>query len=802
MKVAQSAETSFSLASFPHDLMRPLPLLAAALLSIISAASLFAESRGTSMLYGPILSCSLEAAKGETGFSAPKAGAGGNANPSVAMKAVVVKLGEHDEGYVAFDTDLLRMAAGWTGGFLNLKETNIGNYKGDKTGAAVITGDIKFRTPELPGWAAADESTDPRPRKGGPLPHERGHYKGFFLNGASTIFIYEALGRETLESPELTQYNGGQVFVRHFTVGPSAKSSIVLAAGSNDGATSWTARRQIPNGAGFAVPIKKGENKVQIVAVIGEASGLSIKQGGASEPVRLVVPASAKPFNFDVAILDVASEDDAAKYLETWSKGKDLAALCHGGALRWAEPITAAGTVAPDSDAYVVDTLPVPESNSWNSWMRISGFDFFPDGRAAVCTINGDVWIVSGIDEKLDRVSWKRYAAGLYEPLGLKILGGKVYVTCRDRITRLTDVNNDGEADYYESFNSDRTLYPSYHAFAFDLQADSKGNVYYVTGGNQIGHDRPGYACVIKVSPDGLKSEQVGDGFRAPNGMEIGPHDEIAVSDNQGHWIPSSKISLVKPGGFYGHVADPRIDAKASIPPTFEQPLLWIPYKWDNSSGGGVWAPSGTKWGPYADHLLHTSYGKCSLFAVMDETVGDAKQAGIVKFPLKFNSGIMRARFNPHDGQLYVGGLKGWQTDGGRDGCLQRVRYTGKPLYTPVAMHVVSDKAISISFNTPLDRGAAADAQNYSIEQWNYKWWSTYGKADEFSLAHPGKEGRDKVEVKAAQLSSDGKTVTLEVPGLRKVEQMEIKMQIKAADGGDIHVEVGNTINRIPGQES
>ena len=36
----------------------------------------------------------------------------------------------------------------------------------------------------------------------------------------------------------------------------------------------------------------------------------------------------------------------------------------------------------------------------------VGGFDFFPDGRAAVCTFHGDVFIVSGLDRELDEASW------------------------------------------------------------------------------------------------------------------------------------------------------------------------------------------------------------------------------------------------------------------------------------------------------------------------------------------------------------------------------------------------------------
>ncbi len=107
----------------------------------------------------------------------------------------------------------------------------------------------------------------------------------------------------------------------------------------------------------------------------------------------------------------------------------------------------------------------------------------------------------------------------------------------------------------------------------------------------------------------------------------------------------------------------------------------------DNSCGGHTWVTS-DKWGPFKGELLHLSYGKSSLFSVLQEKVGDVRQGGVVKFPLKFDSGVMRGRFHPKDGQLYVAGLKGWQTNGAKDGAIQRVRYTGKPVTMPNTLHV------------------------------------------------------------------------------------------------------------------
>ena len=58
----------------------------------------------------------------------------------------------------------------------------------------------------------------------------------------------------------------------------------------------------------------------------------------------------------------------------------------------------------------------------------------------------------------------------------------KIYVLGRDQITRLHDLNNDGEADFYENFNNDTVVTPNYHEFCLDLQTDSKGNFYFSKG--------------------------------------------------------------------------------------------------------------------------------------------------------------------------------------------------------------------------------------------------------------------------------------------------------------------------------
>ncbi len=98
----------------------------------------------------------------------------------------------------------------------------------------------------------------------------------------------------------------------------------------------------------------------------------------------------------------------------------------------------------------------------------------------------------------------------------------------------------------------------------------------------------------------------------------------------------------------------------------------------------------------------------------MQEEVDGRPQGGIVRFPLKFDTGIMRARFNPADGQLYVAGLRGWQTDAGHDGALQRVRYTGKTVRDMQACTSRRPASISRSPSRSI-ASRPMDPQNYSV---------------------------------------------------------------------------------------
>ena len=724
-----------------------------------------------------------------------------------ALKGVTIRLGETNAAAVCFDTERMRLAIGWTGGFLKLPTGREG-LEGVPQPAAGTT--VAFSSSVLPGWADKDgKFIEPKPpvKDGGelvsfgPLPKDWAHWRGLYTHGQQVILSYTVGTAEVLELPGYDATSGA--FTRTFHI-EGANGRLLLLVADN------------------TVPA----DKELVVKVFGDVrSNVETTPEGRRQ---INFPGLGKSATFQVSIW---TGDKTAAGAATAAKGPakfpDLKALTKGGPAQWNPGLETKGVLGADNGPYTVDTITLPDENPWGSWLRVSGFDFFKDGtRAAICNVNGDVWIVSGLDGTLGSLKWKRFATGLFQPLGLKIRDDQVFVLGRDQLTRLVDLNGDGEADFYENFNNDVAISSHYHEFCLDLHADAQGNFYFAKGGNLGASKHPHHGCWLRIAADGRKLDVVATGLRAPNGSSVGPHGEMTVSDNEGNWVPASRVSLIKPGGFYGHVftshdarlavqgtnvhyyingkkeaefpldSDQFKELSKTVPVNYDQPILWLPhdYNVDNSSGGQVWVTS-EKWGPFNGDLLHMSYGGCGLFKVMMEEVGGQVQGGAWKFPLRFDSGIMRGRFNAKDGQLYVCGLVVWQSNGAKKGAFHRVRYTGKPVNAPKELHIKPD-GVEITFTDPLDESFAKDEQNYGVEEWNYRWTSNYG-SKEFSVENPDQIKHDSITIKSVKLSPDKKKVFLEIPGLKPAMQMRVKLNLKAADGTPVNQTIWNTIHKV-----
>jgi glucose/arabinose dehydrogenase len=769
--------------------------------------------RSELMDYGPFLNLALNAK-----------GIGDNNTP----KAVVIPLGNNAKGEpshagagenppatVCFDEDLLRYSAGWVDGFIDYKGVT---FMGDHGRNPAIRGTQKWYTQKAPGWAGPDGTfKDPRTDVSGPLPHDWARFKGIYRNGNQVVLSYTVGDVQVLEAPSMSKASddaGDIAFRRDFTIAASAKPMVlnVVNLEKGEGAVD-----------GKIATLTSGD----IVTAVGSANlpagaKLEAKDGA----IRLTIPAhgpgegqagGASGTSFGIWIWSGAKEKSAqlSQLLEK-REAVDLHAYTKGGPGIWKEPVETKVTLGKNDKPYTLDTYEVPFKNPYKSLMRFGGFDFLPDGKTAVIsTWSGDVWSVSDISGSPEKVTWKRLASGMFESLGLKVRDGEIFVHCRDGIWRLNDLNGDGEIDFYEVFNNDIHNNAFFHEFAFDLQCDKEGNFYFAKAGpvnpGGRGFQRPmseHNGCLFKLSKDGKYLEVLATGFRAPNGIGVNPETgQVTTGDNEGTWVPMCPINWITPGYFGGVVDTAHKDLKSTNkkPDLSERPapICWMPKNIDNSGGGQTWCFS-DKWGPFKGNLLHTSYGTCSLFNVMYEFVDGHIQGGVTRFPLKFDSGINRPRFSPFDGQLYISGLTGWQSNGSHEAAFHRVRYTGKPVNMANGLHVTKT-GIDITFTSALDPKSATDPGNWSVEQWNYEWAEHYGTPF-FSVADPTKKGgekvKDTVDIKGITLSPDGKTVSLTLAQIQPVMQMNIKYNITAADGTPIKSEIFNTIHKVPGSNA
>ncbi len=545
----------------------------------------------------------------------------------------------------------------------------------------------------------------------------------------------------------------------------------------------------------------RGDNQFLAASLHGSA-GPTIEASGGR--ILMNVPPHDKTLRVQLAI---ASFGDAAMKLgsEMLAKKRTVNGIPLGaGKKRWGGKVVTKGVRGADDGPFAVDTITIPFENPWGSRMRTGAFDFFSDGRAAVSTWNGDVWIVSGIDDNLDNLEWQRFATGLFDPLGLRIVNDVVFVHGRDGLTRLIDINDDGEADRYECFNNQIYITAAFHEFAFDLQTDKQGNFYFTKGapvnpgGRGFMKIVPHHGAILKVSADGSTIETVATGMRAPNGMGVSPDGIITSGDNEGTYMPRCRLNWIEKPGFYAGVKDTA--HRTPVPDQPDLPLCWMPMEVDNSSGGQVWVTGGA-WKDLQGRLLHNSYGTCSTYLVLPERVNGQMQGGVVRLPANYSSSCMRGRFSPIDGELYVIGLKGWQTSAAREGGFHRVRRTGRPLDLPIALSTC-DKGVYLTFSDELDAEIAADAESFGVEIWNYRYSQNYG-SPEISLLHPerkiaqGKPNRDPLKVTSSTLSSDGRTVFLAIEGMRPVHQMKITWDLDSKQGRALRGELHNTIHNL-----
>lgn len=506
--------------------------------------------------------------------------------------------------------------------------------------------------------------------------------------------------------------------------------------------------------------------------------------------LELEIPAGDQPMTIPVVygFTDQPLNADRVKEICQTLPEANFDLWTGGGSASWPTVLETTIQEFQKAGGLIQDKVLLPVQNPWNCRLRLTGIDFIPGTPdAMVCAWDGSVWRVNGIRGKAgEPVRWQRVACGLFQPLGIRFRDGQLFVTCRDQLVHLRDLNDDGEYDHYRCFNNDHQVTEHFHEFAMGLQTDDDGNFYYAKSARHaLPALVPHHGTLLKISADGKQTQIIANGFRAANGVCLNPDGSFVVTDQEGHWNPKNRINWVTPGKFYGnmfgyHSVTDESDA------AMEPPLCWITNEFDRSPAELLWVDS-QKWGPLNGKLLNLSYGYGKMYVVPFEEKSDGRQGGMCAFDMPaFETGVMRGRFHPDDGHLYCCGMFAWSSTQEKPGGLYRLRASGEPFHLPVDLKTATGK-VQITFSEKLDRDSV-QPNAFAIQAWDLKRTANYGSE------HYNQRTWD---VTSARLESDGKTVTLAVPELTETWGMEIAFSLKDAEGKEFQNRIHNTINYL-----
>jgi hypothetical protein len=440
---------------------------------------------------------------------------------------------------------------------------------------------------------------------------------------------------------------------------------------------------------------------------------------------------------------------------------------------------------------------------------RVAAMDFLPDGRLALLTSGtprpgadpevqpGEVFLVSNVTGATgpDKVTYEKVATGLDVPMGLAAIGDKLYVTEKHK---LTELYTDGPG-----LMKHRTLVTlpnggNFHEFNFGLLHDE--DFFYVNRSvaiNQGGattSPQPGAnpGTHLKIDRETFEVTLVAGGLRTPNGMTWGPEGDIFVMDNQGGWLPASKLVHIKPDRFFNHFTTP--------PGPFDhrpvtKPALWLP---QNEIANSPSTPITLQEGPFKGQMLFGDVTYGGLQRAFLEKVDGEYQGAVFRHSAGLEAGVNRVVAGP-DGALYIGGIGStgnWAEPGKLKHGLQKLTPNGTNVFDMEKMEVV-EGGFRITYTQPLsDETVAALASGYRVQQWRYTPTAAYGgpKLDEEPLVVTG-----------ATASADRRSVTLRIAGLRPDHVVHIRSPrpFASASGQELwNTEAWYTLNAIPGYET
>ena len=447
-----------------------------------------------------------------------------------------------------------------------------------------------------------------------------------------------------------------------------------------------------------------------------------------------------------------------------------------------------------EEDFYRIVTLPVPEGVK----LEVGGLAVMPDGRLGVSTRRGDVWVVSNPYMKNGTPpTYKRFASGLHESLGLAYIKGNLWATQRGEVTILKDNNGDEIADEYEAFQK-FPLSGNYHEYSYGPVVLPDNDMIYTLN---LGWQGKGVSLVkwrgwmLKVSPDG-KMTPWATGLRSPAGFGALSNGDIFYTENQGDWVGSGRMTHLEKGDFAGNPMGLRwtseegspLSVKPSDVPDTGEPLYEVAKRFPSIKVPAVWFPHtlmgistadliedtlGGKFGPFEGQLFVGDQGHSKIMRVYLEKIEGEYQGICFPFREGFQSGILRMRWGL-DASMFVGMTsRGWSSTGKEDFGLQRLQWTGKTPFEMKTVKSMSDGFL-IEFTQAVNKETAKALESYKINSFTYKYHHNYGSPIINAKV---------LKIKGIQVAEDGMSVRLAIDSLRLGYIHELRLEgLKNAD--------------------
>ncbi len=427
-----------------------------------------------------------------------------------------------------------------------------------------------------------------------------------------------------------------------------------------------------------------------------------------------------------------------------------------------------------ESDYYEVIEIPAPSA----ALVEAGGMQPMGEHDLLACTRRGEIWWIE--NAYTDSPTFRMWADGLQEPLGMYLHDGWIYAATRGELVRIKDSDDDGRADTFETVSDDWSISGNYHEYNFGPRMDHDGNFWMTSnkpfGGEPFGRvDWRGWA--FKVGADGV-TQKVCGGLRSPAGVEVSPWGDVFYTDNQGEWCGANKMSLLTPGDFHGHphgigsakLPESQVEHPGEVPdgimmpdaakqiPGFKLPAIWFPYdKMGRSASGMAWDLTEGTFGPFAGQVFVGDQYQASVMRVHLEQVDGTWQGACFPFRRGLVSGITRIRFAPN-GELLAGGTdRGWGGLGRKSAGIDRIRWTGKLPFEIHTMEATVD-GFRLTFTQPVEESTAMDSSNWTMRSFTYRLHSAYG-SDEMDI--------QELSLKPKALSADGLQLDIQVDGLR-----------------------------------